>query len=56
MRLITIILLIAFFIGLLFFFLIRTKNHLNKSKSTNNKEKIIDAEYEEINKSGKNKS
>jgi hypothetical protein len=50
MKSIAIILLLAFFVGLFFLFLIKNKSHLNKSKNTNNKEKIIDAEYEEVEK------
>ena len=53
MKLIALILLFASIIGLLLFLMIKRNNHSNKSKNTNDEEKIIDAEYEEIDKDKK---
>ena len=53
MKLIALILLFASIIGLLLFLMIKRNNHSNKFKNTNDEEKIIDAEYEEIDKNNK---
>ena len=53
MKLIALIVFFAFVFGLLLFLIINKKNYLNKSKNANDKEKIIDVEYEEIDKNEK---
>ena len=54
MKLIALMLRFASIIGLLLFLMNKRNNHSNKSKNTNDEEKIIDAEYEEIDKNNKN--
>ena len=51
MKSVALVTLFAFIIGLFIFFMFNKKNQ----KNTNNEEKIIDVEYEEIDKNKKDK-